>query len=376
MGGGSSTAKGSRKSRTLALNERVPGGGPFCPSLDKIPVKSALKKTSAAIVAPTIANLHAASRSGNVDDVRRLIEKKANVAAFYDEYTPLMVACMFTHVDVATLLIKECELNLNAHSPEHGVTALFLSSQANSPEIVKLLLQKNADPDIAEVGGVTPVAVAASYGHAEVVALLVVGKADLNTADDNGLSPLWLACSAGAKDVVNTLLEQGVDHCAGVINYPNQHGITALTESILIASAALSEAAWDDLGEINAEVGIMNETHPGHDKNDPQAISRVQAVRQQLDITSLLVAYGACLVMPRKQAERDELSNCCGDARIQAAVERGLHARDFEPLLSALMSLEWSLNSQSNVMLEIIAEYALSTVGDFFEDIVYLTDSG
>ena len=57
-------------------------------------------------------------------------------------------------------------------------------------EVVRLLLEANADKDKAFEDGATPLFVAAENGQLEVVRLLLEAKADKDKGDQIGVTPL------------------------------------------------------------------------------------------------------------------------------------------------------------------------------------------
>jgi ankyrin repeat protein len=81
--------------------------------------------------------------------------------------------------------------------------------------VVKLLLERGADPVIATRTGWTPLMEASSQGHLEVVRVLLghpSAKATINHhRDDYGRTALWWACFNGRGEVVRELLENGAD---------------------------------------------------------------------------------------------------------------------------------------------------------------------
>src|SRR5579862_8149292 len=59
-------------------------------------------------------------------------------------------------------------------------SGLHLAEQENSQELVRLLLDRGADPNVRLSNGMTPLMQAAGRGHAEIVSVLLNGHADIN----------------------------------------------------------------------------------------------------------------------------------------------------------------------------------------------------
>ena len=90
-------------------------------------------------------------------------------------------------------------------------TPLILAADNGNMNMACLLLEKGAEPNMANENGVTPLHMAACRGHNHVVELLLDRGANQNTVDANGSTPLLYAAAKGYKDVVLLLLKQGAD---------------------------------------------------------------------------------------------------------------------------------------------------------------------
>jgi hypothetical protein len=62
------------------------------------------------------------------------------------------------------------------------------------PEMVSFLLEKGADPTIADQVGDTPLHSAMLYGHYEIAHLLLEHDAQVNTPNHSGQTPFYFAC--------------------------------------------------------------------------------------------------------------------------------------------------------------------------------------
>jgi ankyrin repeat protein len=72
-------------------------------------------------------------------------------------------------------------------------------------DVVKLLLERNVDPNIKNKFGRTPLHMAAFWGHDDVVKLLLVRGADPTVKDKDGRTPLDLARERGRHEVVSVI---------------------------------------------------------------------------------------------------------------------------------------------------------------------------
>ena len=87
------------------------------------------------------------------------------------------------------------------------LTALFAASKNGHLEVVRLLLQANADKDKAIFDGSTPLYKAAENGHWEVARLLLEASADKDKATHDGATPLYIAAETGHWEIARLLLE-------------------------------------------------------------------------------------------------------------------------------------------------------------------------
>ncbi len=108
---------------------------------------------------------------------------------------------------------------------EEGATPFLRAAQSGDLVLMKLLLEKGADPSIATVHGITPLMVASGIGWVEgvtyewspqgtldTVKLLLQLGADVNAQDTlDGRTALMGAAHKGRNDVVQLLVDHGAD---------------------------------------------------------------------------------------------------------------------------------------------------------------------
>jgi hypothetical protein len=101
---------------------------------------------------------------------------------------------------------------------EHGASktinnnnnkALTLSSFNGHTEIVRLLLEHGADPNMENTNGDTPLLISSNNGHTEISKLLLEHGADPNIENTN--TPLNLAAVKGHTEIAKLLLEHGAE---------------------------------------------------------------------------------------------------------------------------------------------------------------------
>jgi ankyrin repeat protein len=114
--------------------------------------------------------------------------------AFRAEADPICVD------QVTKILARAPDLEIK---DKHGWTALFHAVvQAGSPTVVKLLLDRGADPNVRDDGGYTPLHFAAERGIVSIVEDLLAAGAKVDVKTDLGKKPI--ECTK--KDAIRKLL--------------------------------------------------------------------------------------------------------------------------------------------------------------------------
>lgn len=164
--------------------------------------------------------LMAASKLGHTPVVRRLLQEEHMQIDFRDDEdrTPLSFAAQFGHYEVIRLLLDKgvdpnlkdergriplsiaagwdrnrLEEHLDINSGDyHERTSLSYAAQFGHYEVICLLLDKGANPDLSDEQGRTPLSIAAGEGKKRVFELLLkcqdIGKSLI--IDRDGMSPL------------------------------------------------------------------------------------------------------------------------------------------------------------------------------------------
>jgi len=94
-------------------------------------------------------------------------------------------------------------------------TALAISSFNGNKEIVDMLLQKGADPNVYDDMGIPPILGAARQNHADIIEMLLKNKAEVNIKNKSGEeTALHYAAEYNSADAAKILLANGADKTA------------------------------------------------------------------------------------------------------------------------------------------------------------------
>ncbi|HXV60257.1 MAG TPA: ankyrin repeat domain-containing protein, partial [Vicinamibacteria bacterium] len=157
-------------------------------------------------------NVADAARLSDIDEVRTLIERGADVdAAQGDGMTALHWAAKTGNVELARVLI-EAGANLDAKTRIGEHRPLHVASAEGRSSVVLALLEAGCRVNETTTTGATALHFAAGSGSAEAVAILLQHGAEVNPKEPVwGQTPLMFAAAAGRTDVVEVLLEHGAD---------------------------------------------------------------------------------------------------------------------------------------------------------------------
>ena len=128
-------------------------------------------------------NLFEAAATGDTDRLRELLDADPTLANAYgdDGFHPLGLACFFGHVDAARLLLERGAdvdaLSRNEHIQTAAIHAAAASNEEGTDEstryeLVKLVLDHGADPNLRQGGGFRAIDAARQNGDGRVEQLL------------------------------------------------------------------------------------------------------------------------------------------------------------------------------------------------------------
>jgi ankyrin repeat protein len=155
---------------------------------------------------------------------------------------------------VCELLETNPEL-ANQKDAVFGRTPLHWAARGVHLEILKILLEKGADPRSADNSKITALHSVSARSHKEAAALLLSKGADVNAVDDFGKTPLAYAVTANYEEFVQFLVSKG-----GTVPIKGEPGRRLLHESASNGNMALVEwmvAKGIDLFSENGNGGTL-----------------------------------------------------------------------------------------------------------------------
>ncbi len=179
--------------------------------------------------------LHCAVIVGHVENVKRLINANADVNIASKHGTPLMIALLIGKQDIANLLIKNSadinEIDSKGMTPllmavmeshteavrlliEEGANVNYATSQSCnhlSMSFKQVLIEKRLDGLIAISHNITALHIAVIKGNEEIIKLLLENQANVNTFISSGISSLDFALYNSDSKVSTLLVEHGAN---------------------------------------------------------------------------------------------------------------------------------------------------------------------
>jgi ankyrin repeat protein len=120
--------------------------------------------------------------------------------------------------DIATFLIVEHSLDVNARGFSDGETPLHVASRMGFVEVARILLKHGADIEARDRNDWSPLERATTKGHVEVTRVLLEHGANVSAQDKGRRTPLYLASVHGKPAVAQVLLRHGADMKARIKN--------------------------------------------------------------------------------------------------------------------------------------------------------------
>lgn len=144
------------------------------------------------------------ARSGTLHEIEVLYKENKNCINEINEYgfSPLILACYKGNSEVAKFLIQK-KSTLDYVSDEG--TALMAAVVRGKNELVKLLLENGANPNLTNLEGTTALMYAAQFKNIELAKLLLQHKADKTIVNKDQKTAFEFAVFSNNDEIINLL---------------------------------------------------------------------------------------------------------------------------------------------------------------------------
>ena len=194
------------------------------------------------------APIHDAAREGDLVGMRAQLDAGTDVnAEDRHGWTPLHHAAFKDQKESADFLITE-GANVNAKARGNDYQFKRLYEYFDQQFMTEVVVKFNAEEYAKGNTGWTPLHAAASKGNLGIVKILLIKEADPNLQDNEYYTPLHLACISQSKKVVELLLTKNVN-----INENNEFNYTPLHVASVSGDTKIVELLISNCAEITAK---------------------------------------------------------------------------------------------------------------------------
>ena len=164
----------------------------------------------------TLSELHQCKRGNDAEKAVELVLNDGldiNTPALCNR-TPLLWASLSSSGEFIETLI-DLGADVNAQRTDDKVTPLILSASWNNFMAVYLLLDHEADSNIARADGNSPLHIAVSNGFFHITKLLIKKGSNVNLQNKEGRTPLFLGVKNKHEQLIKLLIENEADVSIG-----------------------------------------------------------------------------------------------------------------------------------------------------------------
>lgn len=165
------------------------------------------------------------------------------------QQTPLHVACYYDRADCGKLLI---EAGADLQVVDNNANTPLLAACLNSPDLVKQMLDKGADPLVRNRQGQTALHLACQANRFDIVDLVVDRFENVDLVDKQYRTPLLMAVYAGNVETVQFLLQRGADPN----RFNSANGQTKIQPPVCFSAARGNAKMIELLAQAGAEVNV------------------------------------------------------------------------------------------------------------------------
>ncbi|KAF7527677.1 hypothetical protein G7054_g10415 [Neopestalotiopsis clavispora] len=271
--------------------------------------------------------LHVVARHGLFEAARELIktEEFSIDAQDEEERTPLFAACHAEHRDIVKLLLEnEADTTI---TDDYNQTPLYVAAEKGNQPIIELLLNTSQETLNSKSKSYewTPLHVAVRKGHNEIVVYLRARGARLYLQDEDGWTPLWTAVYWEEARAIEVLLQKRSDDEDLQLETEGE-GRTPLME-------AVGRGFWKG-ARLLVEAGAKCDRPESTDTMRQDTALHLAVSANQSEIVGLLLKSGANVNARNKEGQHcSHLASLQGNEGLLELIldtedSNGLNARD------------------------------------------------
>uniref|UniRef100_UPI00398E4BB9 E3 ubiquitin-protein ligase MIB2 n=1 Tax=Pristiophorus japonicus TaxID=55135 RepID=UPI00398E4BB9 len=228
---------------------------------------------------------------GNATKVGDLVQKYPEKVDIKNQgKTALQVAAHQGHTEVVKILLQ-ANAQLEIHD-EDGDTALHYASFGNQPEVARLLLSKGANVNLLNASTCSALHIAVNKGFTEVVRALCEYNCNVNLQDSYGDTPLHDGIAKDNRDIIEILTEvPNID-----FTQQNNRGFNLLHHAALKGNKLATErilARARQLGDVKKEDGFT--------------ALHLAALNNHKEVAEVLIKEGRCEINVRNNRNQTPL---------------------------------------------------------------------
>jgi ankyrin repeat protein len=199
-----------------------------------------------------------AAQSGSGIEIEELLDQRVDIEGRHDgtKRTALAVACHCGNDDVVAILLQH-GANPNVIDTI-GMTPLHLAATRGHYRVVCYLFKEDVNVDAVGPAKKTALRLAADNGHVEVVNLLLSQRAKVNARDAQNITALHSAAGLGDEEIVNLLLSYNADveakdgNFQSAIHHASEKGRERIVEILLTKKANIEALGKESMSPLTA----------------------------------------------------------------------------------------------------------------------------
>jgi ankyrin repeat protein len=148
---------------------------------------------------------------GDTETISQLLDKTPDLLNSFspDGFTALGLASFFGHLSLVKLLLNKGANPNIASNNQFKVAPLHSACAISHFDIAELLIRYHADVNAKQMQGVTPLHSAAHNGQTKLSKLLIDNGADINAKMDSGQTPLFMANEKNFQETAELIIKHG-----------------------------------------------------------------------------------------------------------------------------------------------------------------------